>query len=39
MKNRKNYEKLAMQVYELKQRPQLLVGSETPNPGDNWSWE
>ena len=36
---RKNYVKPAMQVYELKQTPQLLAGSEaTRNPYDPTEW-
>ena len=38
MKKRKLYEKPAMQVYELKQQPQLLVGSsvDTRSSIDDW---
>ena len=31
---RRNYEKPAMQVFELKQRPQLLAGSGLDDPTD-----
>jgi hypothetical protein len=34
MTTKKKYEKPAMQVYELKQQPQLLVGSGLGNPND-----
>ena len=37
---KKLYEKPSMKVFELKQQPQLLVGSSpTPNPGDDWQWD
>ena len=34
MITKKKYEKPAMQVFELKQQPQLLAGSELRNPDD-----
>ena len=39
-KTKQKYEKPSMKVYELRQQPRLLVGSEkTPNNGDHWYWE
>lgn len=33
---KRRYEKISMKVYELSQRPQLLVGSGEPKDGDQW---
>ena len=35
---RKEYEKPAMQVFQLKQQPQLLAGSEQVNATMNGTW-
>ncbi len=45
MKTKRIYEKPVMQVFELKQQPQLLAGSGTEgsrspyNDPSNWNWE
>ena len=36
---RKEYEKPAMQVFELKQRPTLLVGSAQDAQGEDFLWD
>ena len=36
---KKMYEKPAVQVYELKQQPQLLAGSEQVDATMNGTWE
>ena len=35
---KRKYEKPAMQVYELRQQPQLLAGSGLRNPYDPTDW-
>ena len=35
---KRKYEKPAMQVYEMRETPQLLVGSATRNPYDPTEW-
>ena len=36
---KKEYEKPSMQVFELKQQPQLLVGSDSVNATMTGTWE
>ena len=38
MTTKKLYEKPAMQVFELKQQPQLLAGSNASGSLDNYNW-